>query len=73
MHRTTLHDHVTRMADRLSQLARHAGIAWIVGLVRRYQNDGTVQDYVVVGRAGPVLKSRACSQLAALPRQLRAV
>lgn len=55
MHRATLHDHVTGMADRLSQLARHTLICWIIGLVRGDKHHRARQEYVVVSRAGPVL------------------
>lgn len=55
MHRATLHDHVTGMADRLSQLARHSRICRIIGLVWSDKYHGSRQEYVVVSRAGPVL------------------
>lgn len=55
MHRATLHNHVTRTADRLPQLGRHVCVPWVIGLVRRDKHNRARQEYIIISRAGPVL------------------
>lgn len=55
MHRATLHDYITRTANRLLQPALRVRIGWIIGLGRRYEHHRARQKYIVVSGAGSVL------------------
>lgn len=64
MHRATLHDYITRTADRLLQLALRVRIGWIIGLGRSYEHHRARQKYIVISCAGPVLgRAAAVSKL----------